>query len=441
MEKGDLKNLYNILIFLSFLQSVIGFILISSTTMKFREPIKARITAGLIVMIIEISLLSYLVYSIGRDSIDRFAILVILVIQLSWFLICSNDRFFVSLFSFLSFVNIYLSISYISDTISFNYSGSAFVISRILIRTLIYVVIIPFLYKIVRPHFRRLVENLDKEWRGLVLVPLMFLITQIIVIYYPNPYWYRAIDDWSRYIIIAVYILFLAVYYILSVQSSAIVKKYALEKNQLLIAQQEKLWESELIRQKAETLFFNRQRHDMQHHNSVIISLIKSGDIDSLKDYMTSYDLAINEYQLNSYSLNPIINSIINLYAGRAEGKNIKTEFRVNVPENINIDNIDITCVLCNTLENAFEGCLRLPDNVDKEILTTIKYLDNRLRINVINTCDSEIDFEGEIPVTKKIGGGTGIKSILYTAEHYDGTAGFSIQNGKFITQIVLNSR
>ena len=43
------------------------------------------------------------------------------------------------------------------------------------------------------------------------------------------------------------------------------------------------------------------------------------------------------------------------------------------------------------------------------------------------------------MPVTQKKAGGTGTKSILYTAERYDGTAGFLVRNGKFITQIVLN--
>lgn len=58
-------------------------------------------------MLCGISILSYTLYTRGINSVDRFAIIVILVIELSWFLICSEDYFFVSLFSFLTFVNIY----------------------------------------------------------------------------------------------------------------------------------------------------------------------------------------------------------------------------------------------------------------------------------------------------------------------------------------------
>ena len=431
--------LYYILVFLSFMESVIGFMLMSSSIMRFKEPVKKRIITGLFVMIGGISILSYMLYTQGIDSVDNIAVLFILVIELSWFLICSDDRFFVSFFSFLTFVNIYVSISYTSDTLAIDLNGSAFVSARILIRLAIYLVIIPLLFKYVRPRFRQMVDVLGKEWRAAALVPLMFLMIQIMVLYYPEPYWYWNSNSWYRFIIITVYLLFLGVYYNMYKQANAIVEKYALEKRQLLMAQQEKLWESELTRQKATATLASQQRHDMHHHNGVIMGMLRNGDTDELKTYMKSYDDALDAHNANTFCSNPIANSIFNSYAGRAEAEGIKAVFHVSVPEGIGIDNIDLTCVLGNVLENALEGCLRLQKEVEKEIVVTTKFIDNRLRIQVENTCQTDILFNGELPITKKQGGGTGIKSILYTADRYDGTAGFSVMNGKFITQIVLN--
>jgi hypothetical protein len=431
--------MYNALVFLSFLQSVMGFTLMSSSVMRFKEPVKRRIVAGLTVMILVISLLSYTLFTKGFDSVDSFAVLVILAVELSWFLICSGDRFFVSLFTFLTFVNIYVSISYISDTLAYDLDGSSFVGARILIRLVIYLIILPLLFKFLRPRFRRLVETLDQEWRVATLVPLMFLVTQIMVLYYPAPYWYWDIDNWYRFVIITVYLLFMAVYYLLNIQASAIVEKYALEKRQLLMAQQEKLWESELSRQKTTADLVFQQRHDMHHHNAVITELLQNEDMDQLKTYMKSFDETLNAHNANSFCTNPIANSILNVYARRADAEGIKITFHVSVPKAIGIDNIDLTCVLGNALENALEGCLRLPAAAEREIIVTAKFIDNRLRVQVENTCLTDIIFDGELPVTQKLGGGTGTKSILYTAERYDGTAGFSVMDGKFITQIVLN--
>jgi len=339
----------------------------------------------------------------------------------------------------LTFVNIYISISYIEDILTLHSSGVVHEIEYIIIRTIIYGTIIPLMFKFIRPRFRRLVDALDKEWRAATLVPLMFLILQIFLLYYPVPYWYWNNNNWYNFIIIIVYVLFLAVYYLLYIQANAIVEKYSLEKRQLLMAQQEKLWESELARQKASEALVFQQRHDMHHHNAVIMGLLQSGDMDELKTYMKRFDATLDAHNVNSFCSNPIANSIFNVYASRALAEGIKTTFRVSVPESIGIDNIDLTCVLGNTLENALEGCLRLPKDEEKEIIVTTKFIDNRLRVQVENTCRADIVFEGELPVTQKQGGGTGTKSILYTAESYDGTAGFSVMDGKFITQIVLN--
>lgn len=171
------------------------------------------------------------------------------------------------------------------------------------------------------------------------------------------------------------------------------------------------------------------------------MGLLQSRDFDNLKDYMTSFDAALEANNSNSYCLNPIANSILNLYASRAEEENIKTVFNVNLPNRIGIDNIDLTCVLGNALENALEGCLRMLESEEKKITVTVKYFDRRLRVKVENTCKSDIEFQGEMPLTQKTGGGTGTKSILYTAERYDGTAGFSVIDGRFVTQVVLNEK
>lgn len=432
--------LYNILGFLKFLQSVVGFILMTSSVMFFREPKRKRIIMGILVMVLGISFLSYILFTKGLKSVDGFAVFVILAIQLSWFLICSKDPFFVSFFSYLSFANIYVFISYVSDSLSPHTSGTVFVIESFIIRTLIYIIILPLLFKFVRPRFRKLVNTLDKEWRAATLVPLMFLIVQSMVLYYPDPYWHWS-NSWSRFVIASIYMLFVAVYYLLYVQATGIAEKYALKNEQLLMSQQEKLWESELARQKASTDIASRQKHDMRHHNQVIMELIQSGNINELKTYMEKFDSMLDKYSDNIFCSNPIANSIFNVYSSKAKKDGINIRFNVNIPRDIGIDNIDLTCILANSLENALEGSLLLDKEAQKEIIVTSKFIDNRLRVEVQNNCLANILFENDMPVTSKKGGGTGTKSIIYTAEKYDGAVSFSGIDKKFITRIVLNAK
>lgn len=432
---------YAALVFFSFLESIVGFSLMSASVMQFREPVKKRIIVALSFMVLSMSVFFYALAAFGAQAVGGYAVVIILIAFSIWYLICSGNALFVSLFNFLTFVNIYISISYIGNNLSMNLEGVQKVMVYIILRTLIFASIIFLLFKLVRPRVHRLVEILDKEWRAATLVPLVFLLLQILLLYYPVPYWEWDSSSWYKIITFAVYLLFIAVYYLLYVQANAIVEKYLLEKRQLLMSQQEKLWELELERQKTASELAFEQRHNMHHHNAVISGMLQSEEIEELKAYMKSYDAALDADYTQEFCKNPIANSLFNLYADRAEKENIKSEFHVNIPEEIGIDNVDLTCVLGNALENALEGCLRLPSEDKKEIIVRAKFFDRRLRIHVENSCIPNIDFNGELPLTQKQGGGTGTKSIFYTAEEYDGIVGFSIENGYFITQIVLNAR
>ena len=145
--------LYYVLAFISFLQSVLGFTLISSSVMLIKEPIKRRIVMGLSVMVLGICLLSYLLYALGAASVERVAVLFILGIEVAWFLICSGDRFFVSLFSFLTFVNVYVSIGFFGDTMTVGLAGNTAVAMLMVTRTILYLLIIPPLFKYKFPNF------------------------------------------------------------------------------------------------------------------------------------------------------------------------------------------------------------------------------------------------------------------------------------------------
>lgn len=426
--------------FFSFIEAIAGMSLMTASVMCFREPVKKHVTIALILMIILISFFFGAIMKYGVDMVEVFSIMLICAVLSVWFFICSKDSFFVTVFNFLTFANIYGFASYTSDNLVIHNSGAIYMTEYIIIRAVIFAIIVLLLFKYVRPQFRRLAEALFNEWRAAIFVPLLFLVLQVLLLYYPEQYWNWEENSLNRYIIAIVYLLFLAVYNLLYIQANVIVEKYLLEKRDLMVSQQNKLWESELARQKTSVAVASQQRHDMRHHNAVIVGMLQSGNLEGLKDYMCSFDAALDENNADAFCTNPVVNSILNIYAKKAMESCIKMTYRVSVPESISIDNVDLTCVFGNVLENAMEGCLRLQKDDEKEIIVTAKFIDYRLRIQVENTCCNDIVFDGELPVTKKKGGGTGTKSIIYTAERYDGTAGFSVSNGKFIAQIVLNA-
>lgn len=430
--------LYPIIIFFSFLEGAICFILLSASTMKFKEPRRKRMTAGAAVLLFIACFYIWLFFCLGIEAAQTFGILIILFSSISWFLICSGDHFFVSLFNYLSYINIFLLITCVSDMLTIHDSGVEYRVEFMVIRGLIYGLLVPLFFKFVRPHFRKLVSELNWEWRVNIIVPFIFLILQIFLLYFPVMFWYR--ERYNSYLIVIVYVLFFAVYYMLYIQAATIMEKYALEKRGLLMAQQNKLWEAELTGQKAAVEQAARQHHDMRHHNAVITEMLVSNDIDGLKHYMRRYDASLEEHIMTVFCSNSTVNTILSAYFLRAKQADIEVEISAAVPEAIDIDPIDLTGVFANALENAIEGCLRLPKMASRHIKVTVKYIDDRLRIQIENTCQCEILFEDDLPLSQKKDGGTGTRSIVYTAEKYDGMVGFSVKDGKFYTQIVLNA-
>lgn len=86
---------------------------------------------------------------------------------------------------------------------------------------------------------------------------------------------------------------------------------------------------------------------------------------------------------------------------------------------------------------------MRCPDAAERFVAVKIAYsvYNNvgKLHIVVENSCEDNLVFEGGFPKSQKPGGGTGTRSIQYTAEQYGGMAEFSAQNGVFRTRVLLH--
>ena len=424
--------------FLSFLESVVGFVLLSSSLVKIKEPKRRNMAHGVIELLLGIVFSLYVYYRMDIHSAEAMIVPIYVVVMTLWFVICSGDKMFVSVFVLLTQFNFYLAINCISFTLTNDLQGLKYLIAFFCIRAVIYATLIPLLFKFVRPAFRVLVAGLDKEWKLMSLIPLTFLVLQIFLLYYPTMYWYR--EAYNGNMIVTTYVLFIVVYYVIALQAYGIMKKHALEERELLMAQQNKLWEAELLSQKESIKAAGRKQHDLRHHTAVIMDLLVNKDLDGLWNYMKDYNRSLDEYLSITYCSNPTINSILNAYSQRAINESIAVNIQAIVPAEIGIDSIDLTCMFANAIENAIEGCMRLPQEVKRHIYVEAKYIDNRLRIQVENTCADNIEFDEGMPITQKQEGGTGTKSILYITEKYDGMAGFSVKEGEFYTNIVLNA-
>jgi sensor histidine kinase regulating citrate/malate metabolism len=136
-------------------------------------------------------------------------------------------------------------------------------------------------------------------------------------------------------------------------------------------------------------------------------------------------------------------NVILSRWTARARENDIKIEIDARVPTNLPMDEVTLVGILANSFENAVEGCLRCPEGIERYITVKIAYSvyngAGKLHIVFENSCVDNIFFENGFPKTQKHGGGTGTKSIIYTAERYNGMVDFTAENGVFRTRVLFH--
>lgn len=163
-------------------------------------------------------------------------------------------------------------------------------------------------------------------------------------------------------------------------------------------------------------------RHDMGNHMAVIEGLVQNGEREALDEYIGQWKKNYEESGMSVKTGNPILDVAISEYAGRFKKANISFEHSFQYPEQLNINPFDLSVVITNALQNAYEASVNIQDPSVK--LTSVTR-ENTFIISLKNHIDNKIyiDPEEDIPVSSKKddGHGYGLKNIRTIARKYNG--------------------
>lgn len=207
-------------------------------------------------------------------------------------------------------------------------------------------------------------------------------------------------------------------------------EKELLEVNEQLLHQQMDLMrESELEAA--------RIRHDVRHHALLIEEYVRKGEFEELLAYLVQYGEDVEKQKVRNVSGNRAVNSILSAYAKKARSHKIQVSMNIRVAEGLPVRDIDWVAILANVFENAIHGCIG-SGSVQQEINIYIAQKRNKVIIQCRNTSTEEVVFHKGLPQSEK-GGGIGVRSIIKAASNYDGETDFCLENGQFVTRILLN--
>ena len=179
-------------------------------------------------------------------------------------------------------------------------------------------------------------------------------------------------------------------------------------------------------------------RHDMRHQLNQISALAEAGDMENLKSYLAKTVSRIPNLDM-CFCENRAADSVVGYYCAMAKRDEIPFRARLDLPETLPVDEIDMCLVLSNLLENALEASLRTAPGRRQIELTAYVHADRILLIEVENAFDGEINEKnGVFRSSKRKENGIGIQSVTRIAEKTGGTSTFTHQNGTFTAKVML---
>lgn len=284
---------------------------------------------------------------------------------------------------------------------------------------------------------RRMVEdeNFAQTWYVFWVLPLAFILLNLFMI--PR---YQSTLQTGRvlqgYIVLSSALLvfmfcFNAVFLLMATSLNRNAKLQ--QENQFLSMQQQRY---ENLRTAIEEA--RQARHDMRHQFNQISALAEAGDLENLKSYLAKTVSRIPNLDM-CFCENRAADSVVGYYCAMAKRDEIPFRARLDLPETLPVDEMDMCLVLSNLLENALEASLRTAPGRRQIELTACVHADRILLIEVENAFDGEINEKnGVFRSSKRRENGIGIQSVTHIAEKTGGTSTFTHQNGTFTAKVML---
>lgn len=436
-----MRILIGVLVLLRFLQTVAYISLFFFSLINIKEPKRKRIVITVALYIVITIAYFGVGYAFGQLVIERLIMPFQLLLCLILLRICSADRWPVSLFVMFTQFNMLLGISYLSDVLVTGQTVFAYQAQYFIYRTVLFGALLFFNFKYLRPRFRRLVDILGIEWRLVAVVAFFFYILVAVIQYYPQMYWYEADNRW--YLVAASYLVFFGICLLIFRSIGTIAEKYELQEREGILSLQNKMWEEQIEEQKHAVNATRRDRHDLRHHYDTLLSMLEGGKTQEAVSYLNAQTQRTESAVLAGICEHPAANAILSRWEARAKENGIKTEIDAKIPTNLPMDEVALVGIIANSFENAVEGCLRTPEGTHRYIAAKIAYSvyngAGKLHIVFENACADDLVFENGLPKSQKSGGGTGTKSIAYTAERYHGMVEYTAENGIFRTRALLH--
>ena len=182
----------------------------------------------------------------------------------------------------------------------------------------------------------------------------------------------------------------------------------------------------------------NYKYHDLKHQ----INLLKSGaDSEKAGEYLEQMEREIKIYETQNKTGNKVLDTILTSKSMHCQRHGIELKF-MGEGQLLNfMEDMDISALFGNMLDNAIESVVKIKDRQKRLISLHVIQDKQFIRIRTENYCEENVQFQDGIPITTKKDKrfhGYGMKSMKKIVEKYGGSVMAGKANNWFELKILI---
>lgn len=275
----------------------------------------------------------------------------------------------------------------------------------------------------------RIMSNAKIEariWRVLCVIPVLFMLIA-------SAAYFSELISTDNDILISIYSILFTIFALIMCAVIFRIMDY-IHRQQEEYRNAERMLES--YRNQAENNeLIHEIHHEIKHHLNALSVYLEQKDYVGAEQYLKKFAKDTERLPATTYTAHPLINSILAEFAGRAKQEGIEIEYNIIVGSKLNMDDVDLCRVLANILENAVEGCEKVPQ-AQRFIRFKLHSKGNFLYLNCENSCNESSlkSNNGRYITTKKDKNshGFGLRIIGKISEKYNGILMTQVKNNIF---------
>jgi hypothetical protein len=186
----------------------------------------------------------------------------------------------------------------------------------------------------------------------------------------------------------------------------------------------------------------NTARSDGIRTTERILTCAQAGSHDEIRELLRERMAELNTLSPERICENEAVNALAIYYANLAGKEGIDIVYKLDIPRQIGrIQNVDLSRIVGNMLENAIEACLRM-DYGTKKIRLQSMIAGDMLVLGMRNSFDGDYEVlsdGGYVSRKRESGVATGLASVCSVADKYGGSVKFEAKDREFMTSVRLD--